>query len=139
MVHPADGSVVHKEIAKLAPEFSAFEFNLFHWLELNHFALEQHKLKGFRGLMRYEDLYSGSDPKIGQFLTKFCERDITVPPRPAVDIAQRTLNSKLTDVHPLLLDAVTDLAEKMGYDKSALLETLDIKKLEKTYSQKRLP
>lgn len=138
MVHAEDRSVFYKDVAKYSAEFSAFERNLFHWLELNQFALEQHSLNGFLGLARYEDLYAEADPLIAPFLTRFSGHDIVVPASPPVDKVQRTLSTKLTAVHPVLLAAVQELAERLGYGAQELQDAFDLDLLAEKYSKKRL-
>lgn len=126
-----------KEVAKNAAKFTPFEKNLFNWLEINQFALEQHQREGFIGLYRFEDLYNPEAPKLTSFLSDFAgtvDYDTTSAP---VDKSQKILRTKIDATDQKLLDAVFELAIKLGYTKEDLKQYWDADALQKMYSVRR--
>lgn len=136
MIHVGDPSVYHTKIAAIGSDFSPFERNLFHWLELNQFFAEQHDRSGFTGIFRFEDLYRGSEPALTNLLGGIlgaAEYDLHAGP---VDKVQRTLPVKIDKPNPLLVDATLKLGERLGYPVEELLGSLDTDRLNQRYSKR---
>ncbi len=137
VIHPDDPTVHFKKVAQNAAKFSPFEKNLFNWLEVNQFALEQHERDGFIGLYRFEDLYNPDDPKLSAFLTDFAGMaDYDVKSTP-VDKVQKILPTTIDSVDQQLLDAVFDLAIRLGYSEEELERYWDAGALQEKYSARR--
>ncbi|WP_300548305.1 hypothetical protein [Roseovarius sp.] len=138
MIDVSDATVFHADIAANGSEFSPFERNLFHWLELNQFMLEQHGRDGFLGLFRFEDLYKASEPALpallGGLLGK-AELDLVSAP---VDRVQKKLPFKISEPDPQLVHAVLNLAQRLGYSEEALLGSFSVDELNQRYSRLRL-
>ncbi|WP_299919731.1 hypothetical protein [uncultured Roseobacter sp.] len=138
MVHPEDPRVHYTEIAASGDKFSPFERNLFHWLELNQFMIEQHTRNGFTGVFRFEDLYQGSTPRLPSLLNSLiaeAEYDLKSAP---LDKVQRKLPLEIAEPSPRLVDATVKLGVRLGYAEEELLDSLDVDRLNEQYSQRRL-
>ncbi|MBO9447623.1 hypothetical protein [Ruegeria sp. R14_0] len=137
VIHPEDPTVHFKKVAQNAAEFSPYEKNLFNWLEINQFALDQYERDGFIGLYRFEELYNPDDPKLSAFLTDFGgEADYNVTSKP-VDKSQKILPTTIDTVDQQLLDAVFDLATRLGYSEDDLERYWNPGQLQQKYSARR--
>ena len=137
-IHPNDPTVYHKNVAENAETFSPFEKNLFNWLEINQFALEQHDVPGFSGIYKFEDLYAANDPKLKLFLNRFAgpaQYNVSSPP---VDKVQRILRTDIGEIQEPLLNAVLNLAIKLGYSTTELEAYWNPVALQQNYSARRL-
>lgn len=139
MIHASDKRVFYTKIAAKGAAFTAFERNLFHWLELNQFALEQHETKGFAGFARFEDLYDSDSPQLDLFLSRFCELDTlsAIETKPH-DRYQLSLSEKIQQIDEDLLTAVYELAGRLGYTTGALDAASNVDSLQAIYDQKRI-
>ncbi|KIC43992.1 hypothetical protein RA28_13370 [Ruegeria sp. ANG-S4] len=139
MIHTSDPILYNHEIAKEGMEFSPFERNLFHWLELNQYLLEQHDKEGFLGLFRFEELYEEGPNDIKKLLDGFlgeAKYDLSTPP---VDNIQRTLPEKIASPNSKLVAAVFELATSLGYSEHELRASADLDALNKRYASTRKP
>jgi hypothetical protein len=139
MIHPTDKNAKFQGIFEPQEKVSAFEHNLFHWLELNYFMSEQHGLDGFVGLFRYEDLYVDEGQNLAALLEVLMGsgggRDLK---KSSVDRVQRKLPERITKLNPRLLDEVMKFAMNIGYTEAELTEAADLEGLNEYYLKKRL-
>ncbi len=138
MVHPKGNQINYPELAAAAEEFSPFELNLFHWLELNTFMIEQHYSDGFVGIFRFEELYKGETPTLPFLLEKLVGKgdfDLNMKP---LDSGHRKLPSKIPEPNPDLVKEVTKIAMLLGYSENELDASRNLDLLNKRYSSKRL-
>lgn len=138
MIHVSDRNVHYADIAAGGSGFGPFERNLFHWLELNRFFVEQHDRAGFLGVFRFEDLYRRDDPAIRRLLEGFlgvADLDLDLPP---VDGYQKPLGVEITEPDAALVGAAIELGLELGYRKEDLLGALDTNWLNERYSRRRL-
>jgi hypothetical protein len=138
MVHGTDRGVFYAALAPDYPQFSAFEKNLFHWLEVNRFLADHHATPGFLGLVRYEDMFSGTPEVLTDTLSKLMNRPVTEVNVEPFDKVQRALSSELVLAHQPLFDAVMEMAQELGYAQDALLEASNVQALAASYRQRRI-
>ncbi|PZX15791.1 hypothetical protein LX81_02424 [Palleronia aestuarii] len=134
-IHAGDPALAHPELAAEAERFTPYEHNLFHWLELNAFALECHALPGFAGLFRYETLYEGEVPALPALLESLGGPAARAAPPLHVDRHRQPLERGLRLRSAPLDRAVRDLAERLGYDPAGLARLADPEALSRNYSR----
>ena len=138
MIHPTDKNAKFQGIFEDQDEISAYEHNLFHWLELNTFMAEQHDRDGFVGLFRFEDLYVDSAKKLTSLLEGLMgSGDFDMQQSP-VDRVQKKLPAEIKKPNPRLLDEVTKAAIGLGYSEKELTDVMDWDLLNERYSKVRL-
>lgn len=138
MIHVGDAGTKFVIPPEVNARLSPFERNLFHWLEVNAFALDLHGSPGFRGLYRFEDLYASQNPQIVPLLTDLIgpgPYDLSQAP---VDQAHATRSVRIGSVDPDLLRAVVSISEQLGYDRAQIEASFDAAALESVYAGDRL-
>lgn len=73
LVHTSDPRVYYKQFRDIGADFSSFEKNLYHWLELNRLGRDLIHLSGFVGCFRFEDLHSDNSPPSTSFCLYFAK------------------------------------------------------------------
>lgn len=138
MIHPTDKNAKFQGIFEDQDEISAFEHNLFHWLELNTFMAEQHGREGFVGLFRFEELYVDGAKNLTSLLEGLMgSGDFDMQQSP-VDRVQKKLPAEIKKPNPRLLDEVTKAAIDLGYSEKELTDVMDWDLLNERYSKVRL-
>lgn len=138
MIHADDPKVKYPEFADSFQRFSPFEKCLYHWLELNDFLLEFREHAAFRGIYRFEDLYSSSSTALDDLATVVLGRNVGIPVKEAYDRVHRKLPVPLKISDHKLIDAVAELAMKLGYSERELENSFDLDVINETYSMSRL-
>lgn len=138
MIHLGDPGSKYTDMIGRDTLLSAYEKNLFHWLELNSFALECHSLRGFNGLFRFEDLYCAADCQLPAFIEHLTLRKLAITPQKAVDNHHHRLDGEIDLQCQPLIEAVVELGVRLGYDAGKLRASADPRALQETYSKKRL-
>lgn len=137
LIYSTDEAVAYPQFREGYGHFSPFEKCLIQWLEVNAFLRDQHRLRSFAGLVRFEDLH-GPDPAVLQGLaeTVLGHALPPVPSRP-LDRRQEPLTEPLTLTHLDLAEAVVALAEALGYSEAEIEATSDLEALSARYRARR--
>lgn len=139
LIQGRDGNVKFSEFWEAYPDFTSFEKCLYHWLELNSYAQEQsERLPGFKGLYRYEDLFTDENGRIGELcetlLGKTVE-DLTYDP---FDRFNFPLNTEIAWTNEALIEKVVEVASGLGFSMDELDEAKDTTALMENYAAKRV-
>lgn len=137
MIHPGDPNIFFRSAAEQSAGFSPFERNLFHWAELNRFALEQHHTTGFSGFYRFEDVYKNGSSELEGLLRSMCGRDISRTDYIRTDSFHKSKTLGLSRVDETLLSAVYEVATQLGYSEDELNDSLDLQEIESRYANPR--
>ncbi|WP_171125962.1 MULTISPECIES: hypothetical protein [unclassified Ruegeria] len=138
MIHVDDPRVKYSKFAAVAEGFTPFERNLFHWLELNEFMIEQHEREGFVGVFRFEELYEGQHPTVTVLLDQLVSKAQYDLNARAVDSVHRKLPAQIREPNSQLVEAVIEVGTRLGYSEEYLRNSASVEELNERYSRKRL-
>ena len=131
----------HTGYPQLADEwegFSPLEKCLFHWLEVNTFLLEGHHLRGFRGMVRFEDLFSEDASLLNELVSDLMGQAVALGETEIYDKHQLGLGTDLVLSHGGLMNSVLDVSERLGYTRAELRQEMtDMGSLSKRYRTTR--
>lgn len=138
VIHGTDRNVLYPQFAADYDAFTPYEKALYHWLEVNACILGAHGKPGFRGLFRFEDLFSGDATELERLATTLLGQKVTGLQTDPYDQHSGKLKTEIDLGHEGLIDEVTALSLQLGYSKETLQAAMDTEKLVETYSRKRV-
>ena len=138
LIFATDRNVLYPQFAESYDGFTPYEKSLYHWLEVNAYILTAHDKPGFRGLFRFEDLFSGDAAELERLAGTLLGQDVTGLATEPYDQHSGKLKTEIALGHEGLIDEVTALSLRLGYSEAELQAAMDTEKLVETYSKKRV-
>jgi hypothetical protein len=137
-IRGTDRKVIHGEFAETYDDFTPFEKALYSWLEINAHVQGAHDKPGFRGLFRFEELFSGDKGALDGIAATIMGRPVTGLTSEPYDKYSRRLKAGIELRNEALHRTVVDRAVSLGYDRDDLESSLDVPELEALYMARRV-
>jgi len=137
-IRGTDRNVRHAEFAQAYDGFTPYEKALYSWLEINAHVQDAHDKPGFRGLYRFEDLFSGNGGALDTIATTIMGRPVMGLTSEPYDKYSRRLKAGIELKNEDLHRTVVDRAVALGYDRGEMESSLDVPELEALYMAQRV-
>lgn len=139
IIKSTDKNIYFKQFSARYNKLTSFEKLLVHWLEVNQFLIELHKLAQFRGLFKFEDIFKENCTKhLNELMSTLAGQPITQDNLLHYDKHKHILKSNIEFKDKDIFQACLSLSGKLGYNPQNLENTLRSGKIFSRYDSRNI-